>query len=140
VPRPQVPFEVDRAGAGETAAAADGAEEAMGVGVYVLEDTLTLCARKALTNPAYQKCLIFLLTNRQPDKWKHFRNANQTSEFEVRFPGPTPEQRAAADARRAKCLELARQAAQAAGLGTGMGGLARFLLLVRLGLPKPTAE
>jgi hypothetical protein len=62
------------------------AEEAMGIGIDVLEDTLTLCAQKALTNPAYQKALIFLLTNRQPDKWKHFRHVSQTSEFKVRFP------------------------------------------------------
>ena len=43
-----------------------------------------------MTNPAYQKCLIFLLTNRRPDKWKHFRNVTQPSEFKVRFP-ETPE-------------------------------------------------
>ena len=61
------------------------AEEAMGLGVEELEDTLTVCAQKTLTNPAYQKSLIFLLTNRRPDKWKLHRNANQASEFKVRF-------------------------------------------------------
>jgi len=66
------------------------AEEAMGLGVEELEDTLTVCAQKTLTNPAYQKSLIFLLTNRRPDKWKHFRNVTQPSEFKVRFP-ETPE-------------------------------------------------
>jgi len=111
-----------------------------GRGCVTCEDTVTVCAKKTLANPAYQRSLFFLLTNRRSDKWKHFRNANQTPEFKVRFPGPTPEQRAAADARRAKCLELASQAAQAAGLGTGMGALAKFLLLAGLGMPKPTAE
>jgi hypothetical protein len=62
------------------------AEEAMGIGIDRLEAVLQVCAQKALTNPAYQKALIFLLTNRRPDKWKHFRNVNQTSEFKVRFP------------------------------------------------------
>ena len=111
----------------------------MGVGVDRLEDTLTVCAQKALTNPAYQKSLIFLLTNRQPDRWKHFRNVNQTSEFKERFPDPPPEQQAKADARQRKCVELARQAAQAAGMGTGLGAVAQFLLLAGLGMPKPKA-
>jgi hypothetical protein len=62
------------------------AEEAMGIGIDVLEDTLMLCAQKALTNPAYQKALIFLLTNRRPDKWKLHRHVSQSSEFKVRFP------------------------------------------------------
>jgi AcrR family transcriptional regulator len=61
------------------------AEEAMGAGIDRLEDTLTLCAQKALTNPAYQKALIFLLTNRRPDKWKHFRHVTQPSEFKFSF-------------------------------------------------------
>ena len=61
------------------------AEEAMGVGVDVLEDTLTLCAQKALTNPAYQKALIFLLTNRRPNEWKLYRNDTQPSEFKFSF-------------------------------------------------------
>jgi hypothetical protein len=49
----------------------------------------------------------------------------------------TPEEEAESEAKRAKCLELARQAAQAAGMGTGLGGVAQFLLMVHLGLPKP---
>lgn len=61
------------------------AEEAMGAGIDVLEDTLTLCAQKALINPAYQKSLIFLLTNRRPDEWKHFRHVTQPSEFKFSF-------------------------------------------------------
>ena len=68
------------------------AEEAMGVGVCVLEDTLTLCAQKALINPAYQKSLIFLLTNRRPNEWRLYRNVAQPSEFKVGFvdpPSPT---------------------------------------------------
>ena len=50
----------------------------------------------------------------------------------------TPEQEAKAEAERAKCLELASQAAQQAGFSAGLGGLAQFLLMVRLGMPKPT--
>jgi hypothetical protein len=49
----------------------------------------------------------------------------------------TPEQEAKAEAKRAKCLELARQAAQAAGMGTGLGGVAQFLLMAGLAMPKP---
>jgi hypothetical protein len=48
----------------------------------------------------------------------------------------TPEQEAKAEAERAKCLELASQAAQKAGFSAGLGGLAQFLLMVRLGTPK----
>jgi hypothetical protein len=51
-----------------------------------------------------------------------------------------PEQQAESDALRAKCLELARQAAQAAGMGTGLGAVAQFLLLAGRGMMKPTAE
>ena len=58
--------------------------------------------------------------------------------FKVRFPDDrTPEQKAKAEALRAKCVELASQAAQAAGLGTGIGGLAKLMLMVSLSLPKP---
>ena len=48
----------------------------------------------------------------------------------------TPEEEAESEAKRAKCLELASQAAQQAGFSAGMGGLAEFLLTVRLGMPK----
>jgi len=48
----------------------------------------------------------------------------------------TPKQEAAAEAERAKCLKLASQAAQQAGFSAGLGGLAKLLLMVRLGMPE----
>lgn len=49
----------------------------------------------------------------------------------------TPEQEAEAEAKRAKCLELASQAAQQAGFSAGLGGVAQFLLMAGLAMPKP---
>jgi len=68
------------------------------------------------------------------------KRRRQSSEFKVRFPDAPPEQEAKADALRAKCVELAGQAAQQAGFSAGLGGLAQFLLVAGLGMREARTE
>lgn len=57
---------------------------AVSAGADKLEETLYVCAHKALDDPKYQTSLIFALKCRRPDVWRDVHDVRMTGDLEIK--------------------------------------------------------